>query len=165
MLASYVSPAKARGSMGGALDVFTPMTLSLYAYGSLRPSRFFDPTGLEPEEAGLAAPSQLNFDPLDGRKHVTLEEAVAAFKRAGLEVSFGGDRFVAAAGIREAPAELKAQGVSSVADFGFSARKIGDIWFFRPKPPPAPSVECSTLDDVVARGLALFSEYQATANR
>jgi len=91
---------------------------------------------------------------------MTLEEAVAIFEQAGLEVSFGPDGFVAAAGRREPHESVKAQGVAWTFDFGFSARTIDSTWFFRREPPPKPAEQYSTLDEVVTRGLELFKHYR-----
>jgi hypothetical protein len=96
---------------------------------------------------------------------MTLVEAVTAFEKAGLEVSFGRDGFVAAAGRREPEEIFKDQGIAWVYDFGFRARKIGATWFFRPDPPPKPAEQYSSLDEVVARGLELFEKYRSTLSR
>ena len=87
------------------------------------------------------------------------------FERAGLEVSFGPDGFVAAAGRREPYEALKTQGVAWTFDFGFSGRIIDSTWFFRHEPPPKPAEQYSSLDEVVTRGLELFEQYRAGDSR
>ncbi len=96
---------------------------------------------------------------------MTLEEAVAVLERAGLEVSVGNDSLVAAAGRREPHELVKAQGVAWISDFGFSARVIDSIWFFRYESPPKPAEQYASLDEVVARGLELFARYRAATSR
>jgi|GEM_PF-4443979 len=93
---------------------------------------------------------------------MTLDEAVAALERAGLEVSAGPDAFAAAADPREPPDVVARQGVRLVYDFGFGARKVGSLWFFHHDATAGGrSEEFERLEDAVARGLALFAEYRA----
>ena len=93
---------------------------------------------------------------------MTLDEAVAELKRAGLEVSAGPDGFSAAADPHQPADVIARQGVRFVYNFGFGARKIGPLWFFHHRGTVGrPSEEFERLEDAVARGLALFAEYRA----
>lgn len=95
--------------------------------------------------------------------HMTIEEAVAELRCAGLEVSFGADGFAAAADRREPHPIVAAQGVRWVYEFGFGARRVGEIWFFRGRgEPAAPAEEYERLEDAVKRGLELFAAYRAS---
>lgn len=91
---------------------------------------------------------------------MTIDDAVTMFERAGLVVSRGEDALVAACDFRKPPALVQNKGVTAVAEFGFSLRKIDSTWFLRRDKPPAPSEQFLVLDEAVARALAIFETYR-----
>lgn len=92
---------------------------------------------------------------------MTLEEAVAELRGAGLEVSVGPDGFSVATDPSEPPPVVAQQGVVAVYAFGFSAHQHGSIWFFRHRGTGrGPAEQFERLEEVVGRGLMLVEEYR-----
>ena len=93
---------------------------------------------------------------------MTIDDAVTLLEGAGLAVSRGEEGLVAAAEFREPHALIREKGVTAVAAFGFSLRKIDSTWFLRHGKPPARSEQFLDLHAAVIRALAIFENYQRT---
>ena len=91
---------------------------------------------------------------------MTIEEAAARLREAGLSVQLGPEGFIGAHACPREPHELLLeQGVTMTWDFGLTIQLIDGDWFLR-EGQPKPSEVFEDLADAIERGLELFEDFR-----